>query len=233
MVTDDETLMPDEYWQSGFLGSLAKAPGLTVRDSPWNDLKSQVTHSPATASQVIVGGDNPTADALVKLLIESIGNLLGYFLLFGFDSLGDIASEVIMPFLVGTIAAWDQFENGSRAQQLGWVHLWEIYQSGAEQNAWSLSALAVARGAFKDTAAQTSHTFIVDESTWVMPGLHCDVGARIASTDGALQRMGIDLMFVNMIEEMSLEGDETGADRFLMKCGQNKAAMFAAKGTRR
>lgn len=86
-VIDDETLYPDEYWQSGWLGTFATAPTVCMRDSYWNDLQSKVTHSPATAVSVIVGGDNPTADAIIRLIIQTTGNLLGYFLLFGFDSL--------------------------------------------------------------------------------------------------------------------------------------------------
>lgn len=208
------------------MGTLAKKPGITLRDSYVNDLQSKVTYSPATATQVIVGGDNPpTADALVDAIISSVGNLLGYFFLLGFDSAGDIASDVIMPFLVGTIAAWAQFELGNRASHLGWVHLLEIYQSGAEQNVWSLSALATARGGVKDTADETSHTLVIDESTWVIPGLHYDIGDRIVSTSGALERMGIDVMFVNQVKEMTLQGDDSGKSEFVTKVGLNKAAM--------
>jgi hypothetical protein len=225
LVSDDETLYPDEYWQSGWLGSFATAPTLCMRDSYWNDLQSKVTHSPATAASVIVGGDNPTADAIAKLIIEAVGNLLGYFLLFGFDSLGDIAADVIMPFLVGTIAAWLEWKNFGRAQNLGWVHLWEVFQRGGENNSWSLAAIAALRGGFKATEDQTSHTMVIDESTWIIPGLHCQIGDRVASTAGALQRgAGLDLMFINQIEEQSLSGDDTGAAVFLQKCGQNKAA---------
>lgn len=224
-VDDDQSLTPDEYWQSSWMGTLAKKPGITLRDSYVNDLQSKVTYSPATATQVIVGGDNPTADALVDAIISSVGNLLGYFFLLGFDSAGDIASDVIMPFLVGTIAAWAQFELGNRASHLGWVHLLEIYQSGAEQNVWSLSALATARGGVKDTADETSHTLVIDESTWVIPGLHYEIGDRIVSTSGALERMGIDVMFVNQVKEMTLQGDDSGKSEFVTKVGLNKAAM--------
>lgn len=224
-VTDNETLYPDEYWQTSWLGTLASAPGLCIRDSHWNDLQSKVTHSPATAPSVIIGGDNPTADAIVQLIIESVGNLLGYFLLGGFDSLGDIAADVIMPFLVGTILAWDEWENFSRAQALGWVHLFEVYQSGAENNSWSLAALGVLRGGFLGTKAQTSHTMVIGWSTWVIPGLHCQIGDRVASTSAALQRCGLDIMFVNQVEEMTLSGKGDGSFEFFMKCGQNKAAM--------
>ena len=224
-VSDEQSLTPDEYWQSGHMGTRAKKPGIVIRDSYYNPLQSTVTHSVASASQVIVGGDNPTVDALADLIISSVGNLLGYFLLVGFDSLGDIASDIIMPFLVGTILAWAQFENGPRATKLGWCHLWEVYQSGAEQNVWSLSALATARGGLKDTADETGHQMVIDDSTWLIPGLHCSIGDRIGSTDGLLQRMGIDLMFVNQIKDMTLSGDESGKSQFTMKVGQNKAAM--------
>lgn len=130
-----------------------------------------------------------------------------------------------MPFLVGTVLAWLEWKNFGRAQNLGWVHLWEVFQRGGESNAWSLAALAALRGGFKATEDQTSHTMVIDESTWLIPGLHCQIGDRVASTAGALQRGAhIDLMFVNQIEEQSLTGDDTGSAVFIQKCGQNKAA---------
>lgn len=224
-VTDDASLYPDEYWQHGFLGTFATAPGVCVRDSHFNDLQSVVTYAPATAGAVVVGGDNPTADAIVRLMIEATGNLLGYFLLGGFDSLGTIAADVIMPFLIGTILAWDEWENFSRTTNLGWVHLWEIFQQGGEANAWSLSALAAMRGGFKATEAQTSHTMVIGSDTWLIPGMHAQIGDRIMSTAGCLQRIGIDLLFINQIEEMTLDGQADGVFNFIMKAGQNKAAM--------
>lgn len=225
IVNDDQSLYADEFWQSGFMGQFASAPTVGLDESWFHDLQSKVTHSTATASKVIVGGDNPTADAIAKLTIEAIGNLMGYFLLGGFDSLGTIVADVVMPFIVGTILAWDEWTNVARKTNLGWVHLWEIYQQGAEQNNWSLSAVAAMRGGFKNTEAKTSHTMIVDEGSWFIPGLHADLGDRFWSTSGALQRMGIDLRFVNQIEEMNLSTDETGYSRYVIKCGQNKAAM--------
>jgi hypothetical protein len=232
-VTDDETLYPDEYWQSGFLGNFAAAPGICLRDSHWNDLQSAVNYSEGTAVTVVVGGDNPTADAIVKLLIESIGNLLGYFLLGGFDSLGDIADDVIQPFLNGTIAAWDTWTNTGRQTNLGWVHLWEVFQRGAENNSWSLTALAVLRGGFDATRPETSHTMVVDDRTWLIPGLHCTIFDRIMSTSGALQRMGIDLLFIDQIYEMNLVGGDDGAFSFQMKIGENKAALTAGERSAR
>ena len=226
LVVDSEGLYPNEYWRSGFLGSFASAPTVCLHDSWWNDLQTEINYSPATATQVIVGGDNPTADAIAKLIIESIGNLIGYFLLVGFDSLGTIVADVVMPFLVGTILAWDQFENGARATQLGWVHLWEIFQQGADNNSWSLAALATARGGMKATETQTSHTMVIDESTWLIPGVHIELGDRMSSTAGVLQRnAGINLLFVNQVEEQKLSGDETGKSQFVMKVGQNKASL--------
>jgi hypothetical protein len=231
MVTDDESLYADEYWQSGFLGVFAATPALNLRDSWWNDLQSVVTYSEATAVTVIVGGDNPTTDAIAKLLIESVGNLVGYFLLGGFDSLGDIASSVIMPFIVGTIAAWDSWTNASRMSNLGWVHLFEVYQQGAENNAWSTAAVAAMRGGFSATSAQTNHTMVLDDSTWVIPGMHYSLKDRVASSSGALQRMGVDMMFVNQNEENNLSGDDTGASHFVSKFGKNDAAKTTGERT--
>jgi hypothetical protein len=224
-VSDSEALYPDEYWQSGFLGTFASAPGLCIRDSHWNDLQSKVTYSPSTAAKVVVGGDNPTADAIAKLIIESVGNLVGYFLLGGFDSLGTIAADVIMPFIVGTIAAWDEWVNVGRLQALGWAHLYEVFQQGAENNAWSLAALAALRGGFLATRSETSHTMVIGPNAWPIPGLHFGIADRIMSTSGCLQRTGIDLLFINQVEEMNLDGQADGAFEFFTKVGQNKAAM--------
>lgn len=231
LVSDDQSLYADEYWQSGWMGQFATAPTTTVRDSPWNDLQSKVTHSPATAVRVVVGGDNPTVDAIAQLAIQSTGNLIGYFLLGGFDSLGDIASDIIMPFLVGTILAWADWVNQSRKTSLGWVHLFSIYQQGAENNVWSLAATAAMRGGFKATEDKTNHTMVLGESSWVIPcsvqgGGHVCIGDRMSSSAAALQRAaGIDLLFVNQVEEMNLSGDENGGSQFVMKCGKNEAAM--------
>lgn len=224
-AVDSEELYPDEYWQTSWLGTLASAPGVCIRDTHWNDLQSKVSHSPSTAPTVIIGGDNPMADAIVQLIIESVGNLVGFALLGGFDSLGDIAADVIMPFLVGTIVAWDEWENTGRAQELGWVHLIEVYQSGAENNSWSLAALEVLRGGFAGTRAQTSHTMVIGWTTWVIPGLDFQIGDRIASTSGAIQRAGLDIMFVNQVQEMTLTGKGDGSFQFFCKVGQNKASM--------
>ncbi|TPW93678.1 hypothetical protein FKW78_18490 [Mycolicibacterium fortuitum] len=227
VVADDETLAPDAYYQKGFLGTFAEMPWVQINDDQWHDFDSELSWSPAGPVSVVVGGDNPTADAIAKLVIESVGNLVGYFLLGGFDSLGDIASGVIMPFLVGTIAAWLEWKNIGRAKQLGWMHLFEMYQSGAENNAWSASAEAAIRGAFTSTKAQTGHRIKLDGSHWVIPGLMFQIGHRIASTHAELLKNGIDAIFVDQVEEMVLEEDNSAGQPLTwdVTIGLNKAAM--------
>jgi hypothetical protein len=224
-IFDDEALYPDAYWGPGFLGTLAQAPWLVIRDNSWTEIETaELTWSPATAVSVIVGGDNPAADALVKVMIETVGNLLGYLLLGGFSSAGTIAAEIIMPFLVGTIAAWLQWKNFSRAQNLGWVHLWELYQTGAENNAWSLSALAALRGGFLASRSETSHIVALKGTRWILPGLHFDVGSRVGST----VREYPNYIFANQVEELNPSWNHTSSDGGLdysIKIGQNKAAM--------
>lgn len=227
VVTDDETLAPDSYWQGGWLGTFAEYPWICINDDQWHNFDSELSWSPAGPVSVVVGGDNPTADAIARLIIESVGNLLGYFLLGGFDSLGNIAADVIMPFLVGTIAAWVEWKNIGRTKQLGWVHLMEMYQSGAENNAWSLSAEAAIRGAFTATKAQTGHRIQLDGSHWVIPGLHFDIGDRISSTHSELLKNGVDAIFVDQVEEMVPDSDNSAGKplTWSVTIGQNKAAM--------
>lgn len=225
-VTDTPQLYADEYFQSGFMGTLAGGPLYTLRDSHYNDLQSKLSHAPATAVSVIIGGDNPTVDAIADLMISATGNLIGYFLLFGFDSLGDIASDIIMPFLVGTILAWDEHKNTQRATNLGWMHLHEVYVSGAEMNVWSLAAVAVKRGGFNATDDETSNTCVIGSNTWFIPGLMGKTGNRLGTTNGAYRRStGDQTIHVAQIEEQTLQGGGDGEFEFAMKVGKNKAVM--------
>jgi hypothetical protein len=227
-IADDESLYPDEYWGPGFLGTLASAPWLVVRDSGYTPVESrELTWSPATAGSVIVGGDNPITDAIARLVIETTGNILGYFLLGGFSSAGTIAADLIMPFLEGTIAAWLEWKNIGRLGQLGWVHLWELYQQGAENNSWSLSAIAALRGGFLATRSETSHTVNMRGTNWIIPGVHFEVGSRVGHT----MRGFNDIIFVNQCEEIVVSWDNTGEGPLSFQCkfGQNKAAMTSGE----
>lgn len=224
LINDNESYYPDEYYGPGFLGTMAPAPWLVVRDNSWTPIEtSELTWSPATAVRVIVGGDNPAADAIARLIIETTGNLIGYFLLGGFSSAGTIAADVVMPFLVGTIAAWLEWKHYARAQNLGWVHLWELYQQGAENNSWSLSAIAALRGGFLASKSETSHTLSLRGTSWIIPGVHFDVGSRIGSTCRGYE----DIIFVAQVEELIPAWDHSGDGTitFEMKIGENKASM--------
>lgn len=224
LITDDQSLYPDEYWGPGFLGTLAAAPWLIIRDNSWTMISTaELTWSPATAVSVVVGGNNPTADAIARLVIETTGNLLGYFLLGGFSSAGTIAADLIMPFLRGTIGAWDQWKNNSRATALGWCHLMELFQTGGEANAWSLSAIAALRGGMLATRSETSHTMTLKGTRWIIPGLHFNVGSRVGST----VREYPDYIFVNQVEGIDLQWDHSGGNGldFTIQIGDNKAAM--------
>ncbi|MGW4325457.1 Gp37-like protein [Nocardia sp. NPDC004573] len=204
LVTDDETIWPDEYYQEHYHGTVPSAPHVTIRDSRYSQIEtSQLTWAPATAVSVIVGGDNPLADNLARLTIESIAALIGYFLLAGFSGLGSIVADVVMPFLVGTIFAWLQWTNNTRAHNLGWVHLYEVFQQGAENNSWSLSAVAALRAGFESTKAQTAHQFTMRDGGEYLPGLDYDTGHRIASTASHVT----DKLFVDQVEAMEIDWD--------------------------
>lgn len=226
VVTDGQGLQPDEYYQSGWLSTVAKTPWLVVRDNEWTPIESSdLSWGPAKNVSVVVGGDNPAADAIAKLIIETTGNLIGYFLLGGFSSAGSIASEIIMPFLVGTIAAWLHWKNTGRATALGWAHYWETYQQGAENNAWSLSALNALRGGFLSGRAETVHLMALHDS-WIIPGVHVDIGHRMGSTVNA---KGVeDIIWVNQLEEMTGawdHSDQLTPLSWVLKAGKSDRAM--------
>ncbi|MFF0546955.1 hypothetical protein ACFYTF_29375 [Nocardia thailandica] len=232
LVADDQTIHPEEYYTPGWVGTKPGHPWVVVRDSEWTSIQSSdLVWSPATAVGVIVGGDNPMADSLAKLAIESTAALIGYFLLGGFSALGSIAADIAMPFLQGTILAWLQWENGSRGHQLGWVHLYEIYQQGAENNAWSLSAIAALRAGFLATRSETAHQFSMGFGGQYMPGLHFGIGDRIGSVDGYVSQR----IFVDQVEEMDWSWDWSSGKALDVKVtvGQAKAAMSQAERSSR
>lgn len=218
-------LAPDEYYQNGFMGTIAEKPWVVIRDNEWTAIESSsLSWGPSKNVAVVVGGDNPAADAIAKLTIETIGNLLGALIMF--SSLGTIISDIVMPFLVGTIAAWLRWKNLGRAQELGWIHYLEAVQQGAEANSWSLSAVAALRGGFLASKSETHHVMAIHDS-WFIPGVHADIGHRIGST---LQAKGLeDIVWVNQIEEMSAQWDNSTGSlmpySWMIKCGRSERAL--------
>lgn len=225
VVGDDQTLAPDEYYQNGFLGSSAVLPWVVLRDNEWTSIQSSsVSWGPSKNVAVCVGGDNPAADAIAKLTIETIGNLLGALIMF--SSLGTIISDVVMPFLVGTIAAWLYWRNQGRQKELGWIHYIESFQQGAESNSWSLSAIAALRGGFLVGRSETRHVMELHDS-WFIPGMHADIGHRIGST---IQSKGLeDIVFINQLEEMSAQWNHTIGSlepySWMIKAGRSERTM--------
>lgn len=225
LVREDQTLAPDEYFQNGFMGTVAKLPWLVIRDNEWTPIEtSSLSWGPSKNVAVCVGGDNPAADAIAKLTIETIGNLLGALIMF--SSAGTIAADVIMPFLVGTIAAWLYWRNTGRSNELGWIHYLESYQSGAESNSWSLSAVATLRGGFLVGKSETHHVMELHES-WIIPGVHADIGHRIGST---IDSKGLEqTIWVNQLEEMVASWDNTQGSQqpysWMIKAGRSDRAM--------
>lgn len=232
VILDDQTIQPEEYSTPGFVGTKPGHPWVVVRDSEWTSIQSsQLVWAPATAVGVIVGGDNPLADQLARLAIETTAALIGYFLLGGFSGLGAIAADIAMPFLIGTIFAWLQWENGGRGHNLGWAHLYELYQQGAENNAWSLSAIAALRAGFLASKSETAHQFSMGLGGPFLPGLHFGIGDRVGSVDGYVS----DAIFVEQVEEMDWSWDWGSGKALDVKVtvGQAKAAMSQAERSSR
>lgn len=231
LTTDEsEVIYPDEYYQPNYWLQKPAYPWIRIRDSKWSQVESsELTWNPATATSVIVGGSNPYADQAATLIIQSVGNILGYMLLGGFSSAGDIAAEVIMPFLQGTILAWLQWEHMTRAQQLGWVHLWEIKAEGGDSNAWSLKAIAALRAGFEATKSETTHTFSLTGCGPIYPGLHFDIGDRLSSTE---EWTVPGVIFTNQVESIELAWDYTSdgsPHQYSITVGKNEAGMSVAE----
>jgi hypothetical protein len=228
-IAGDVETWPPSYYDEGYVG-----PGdptrtwIVIRDSKYSNVEtSEWTWGPASAVRAIVGGDNPLVDQLTQLTIESIGALIGYFLLGGFSGLGSIIADVVMPFLVGTIFAWLEWQNHSRAHNLGWVHLLEVFGQGAENNAWSLGAVVALRGAFLATQSQAAHVMEMGSGGRFLPGLMMMPGDRIGSTfEQATSTIRVDL-----VESVDLawDWDSGQPHEYKVQIGQAQAAMSLAE----
>ncbi len=225
-------IWPNSLFDPAWTGTLPGYPWVLVRDSDWTQMQtSQLVWGPATASRVIVGGDNPLIDQLAKLAIESTAALVGYFMLAGFSGLGSIAADVAMPFLQGTIAAFLECQTHARATQLGWAHLFEIFQQGAENNAWALSAIAAIRAGLIASRSETAHQFTMGLGGQYIPGLDFEEGDRIGSTVAYVS----DVIFVDQVEEMTPSWDY-GSGKALdwaVQVGSAKAALSQAERSAR
>ena len=152
---------------------------------------------------------------------------MGYFLLGGFSGLGSIVGDVVMPFLVGCILAWLEWKNSARKQSLGWVHLWEVYGQGAENNAWSLGAAVALRGAFLATRSQSAHVMTFGSGGRFLPGLMFMPGDRMGSTF----EQATSTIRVDQCEEVTLSWDyENGQPHeYKAQIGQSVAAMTSGE----
>lgn len=234
-IEDVQTFIGDpESWPASYYDADYLGPGdptrtwIVIRDSKYSNVEtSEWTWGPATAVRAIVGGDNPLVDQLTRLTIESIGALIGYFLLAGFSGLGSIIADVVMPFLIGTIFAWLEWINHTRAHNLGWAHLWEVFGQGAENNAWSLGAVVALRGAFLATKSQAAHVMSFGSGGRFLPGLMFMPGDRIGSTfEQATSTIRVDLC-----EELTLYWDYASDQPhdYKVQIGQAQAAMSLAE----
>ncbi|GAA4399643.1 Gp37-like protein [Tsukamurella soli] len=239
LVSDDEYIYPDEYYQPGAVTELAgyifgtswtvpATPWLVIRDSPWSQVQTgQLTYSPATACTVIVGGDNQYADQAINLAIEATGDILGYLLLGGFSSAGDIAASIIMPFIQGTVLAWIEWKNVSRTQNLGWAHLYETYQQGAESNVWSLAGIQALRAGFEATKALTTQQVQYGCGGPYYPGLQYSIGQRVGVTMEYLY----GYILISQVEKITLAWDITADSQHTYETviGEGKASKTAAE----
>jgi len=228
-TSNDNVLLPDEYYTAGYNGMVPSYPWIAIQDGPYTSIEtSDLTYSPDTAVSFIVGGDNPLVDQAAKIAIELGGDLLGFLLTSGFvDNAGDIAADVIMPFIVGTIFAWDQYTHNSRAHALGWVHLYEVLGQGQNINAWSLAAIDSFRAAIDATASETAHVFTMGGSDRYLPGLDFDTGNRIGSTDFEIS----NFYFVDQVANISLDWDNSQAKPhdYEVQVGEAKSRLTQAQ----
>ena len=240
-VDDVQTLtvtssQPSEYFLADWFGVVPTHPWIVLRDSRYTGIDTaDLSWAPATAGQIVVGGGNEYADSAVELAIQAVGNILGYFLLGGFSSAGDLAATVIMPLLRGTVLAWNNWKSGPRVDNLGWVHLMEYFQQGAN-NAWTLSAIAALRAGMRATAAETSFQMDIRNGAPYLVGLHMQIGDRIAGTiEGMTGSITTDPLFVEQIEELNLAWDYASdtPHSWEIKVGTGKASMTTAERSTR
>ncbi|KZM69310.1 phage tail protein [Nocardia terpenica] len=177
---------PDEYSQPGWKGTVARAPGIILRDGDHTAITSLNFHwRPATDIGFVTGGHSPElVNGLIGATVSLLGDLTAAALVV--PPLGGTAWEILKPLATDVFGAFQKRHDRVREKRLGNSVFHETWCDSADR-AYSLNALIALRTGRWRTREQTSHTVrVVDGYDGLRIGQHGKgnawLGTRIGTT---------------------------------------------------
>lgn len=166
----DDIGLPEEYFQSGWLGTIRSNPWIVLEDDPESGvISSEFEYKPAFGFQHVAGGNAaPMVDELIGVAITSAGNFLGSFIQMpgygvGLSGLGAAINEVARPLYQGTVLSWMNVPAFGRKSEFGPFGPKEV-RSGSDMKAYSLGAFAAVYGSVVTTRERIAHRLTFGDS---------------------------------------------------------------------
>lgn len=158
--TVPDPTFPPEYSEPGWHGTIARAPGIILRDGERTGIQSNSFHwKPATDTEFVTGGHSmPGVNELISATINMVGDLIAAAIVI--PPVGGMVDALLKPLYTDVFLAFMKWQDIGRAQRLGWSHYQETWCEGADR-AYTLSALIALRTGMWRTREQTTHTVTV------------------------------------------------------------------------
>lgn len=202
-IINEPTVVP-EYQQSGWIGTMPKAPYVLYRDREITGVESiDFSYSPASTVQVVAGGQSmPGVNEAMSAGVQAAGNALGTFVMV--PTAGTIADTFLKPLYSDVFFAFTQHKSSKRAQQAGVSAYFETFATGAD-TALTLSSLVAVRKSFWDTREMFAHQMTLgDGAPWFIGDQgqgHFWLGDRVGST---IRELPAGKIIVEQVTEIRL-----------------------------
>lgn len=217
-----DPIYPPEYYQPGWKGTLASAPGIIYRHGEHNAIQTSLfTGSPAKDVRHTTGGHSmPGVNELISAAIQMAGDLIAAMV--GVPPVGGVADAILKPLYTDVFLAFMSWTAPGRATSLGWSHYEERFAEGADR-AYTLKALVALRTSLWSTRETFTHKLTVaDGLPWLVGQRgkgHFYLGDRIGSTVRGGPKGKI---YVDRVSEISLTFSREKSPTWNITIGQRK-----------
>lgn len=193
---------PDEYYESGFFGSLPEAPWVVLEHGPHTGMEStEYEYIPPGPSQFVTGGSSmPGVNETLKAAIIGVGGLIGS--IFNQSQLGTVAEALLEPLYSDVFMAFMAHKHHDRIAEQGWDFPFEYWADGADK-AYTIQALSTLRQAKYETRERRAVKISMNNGSpyWVGDRGHGDffLGDRVA-----VHALGMpkDRLMVEQVQEL-------------------------------
>jgi hypothetical protein len=218
----DDPAWPDEYYESGFKGTFASAPGIIYRHGEHTGIsESLFMHSPAKDVRHVIGGHSmPGVNELISAAIQMAGDLIAMAI--GVPPVGGMIDAVLKPLYTDVFMAFMHWSDYGRGRDLGNSHYHERWAEGADRS-YTLSAIIALRTSIWATRQTDTHKLtVVDGLPWTVGQRghgHFYLGDRIGSTIRGGPKGRI---YVDRVSEITLSWNRTTSPTWTITIGQRK-----------